>query len=236
MTVAFPGDGEDRGPGGDAAGASPPDERSGGMYARSTTIRGNPPSMNDGIGYVRDEAMPAVRQMDGNVGLSMLADRDTGRCIITTSWADAEALNRSADGVRAMRQRTAEIMGGDAEVDEWEIAVLHRMHEAHNGACARVIWSRGDPAQMDRMLDGFRMSMVPRMEDLPGFCSCSVMVDRDTGRIATSVTYDSRPSMDEARQTGMSLRQEFSRQTGTQITDAAAFDVVLAHLRVPETV
>ena len=27
-----------------------------------------------------------------------------------------------------MRQRAAEIMGGEAEVNEWEIAVMHRLH------------------------------------------------------------------------------------------------------------
>jgi quinol monooxygenase YgiN len=206
------------------------------MYARSTTVRGKPQSMNDGIAYVRDKVMPAVQQMDGCVGLSMLADRDTGRCIITTAWADRESMHRSAEGVRTMRRRAAQLFGGEAEVDEWEIAVLHRMHEAHNGACARVIWTRGDPAQMERMLDAFRMSMVPRMEDLPGFCSCSVMADRDSGRMATSITYDSRPSMEQAQPNGISMREEFTRRMGVEVTDAAAFDVVLAHLRVPETV
>ena len=74
------------------------------MYARSTTVRGNPQAMDDGIAYIRDKVMPAVRQMDGCVGLSMLAERDTGRCIVTTSWADHESLKASADGVMAMRR------------------------------------------------------------------------------------------------------------------------------------
>ena len=70
------------------------------MYARSTTVRGNPKAMDDGIAYVRDTVMPTVQQMDGCIGLSMLADRDSGRCIVTTSWADADAMN-------AQRERRA---------------------------------------------------------------------------------------------------------------------------------
>ena len=101
------------------------------MYARSTTIRGNPQAMDDGISYVRDMVMPAVLQMDGCVGLSMFYDRETGRSIVTSAWADAETLRRNADGVTAMRERAAEIMGGPAEVQEWEIAVLHRLHGIH---------------------------------------------------------------------------------------------------------
>jgi quinol monooxygenase YgiN len=206
------------------------------MYARSTTVRGAPQAMDAGIAYVRDKVMPTVGQMDGCVGLSMLCDRESGRSIVTTAWADADALHNSAEGVMALRAKAAEIMQGEAEVQEWEIAVLHRLHETHNGACARVIWLKGDPAQMDQMIDAFRMSMVRRMEDLPGFDSCSVMVDRATGRGATAVTYDSRHSMEEAEQMGMAMRQEFTAQMGVDTTEVAEFDVVLAHLRVPETV
>lgn len=206
------------------------------MYARSTTVRGKPEAMDDGIAYVRDKVMPAVGQMDGCVGLSMLCDRESGRSIVTTAWADYDALRRSSDGVMALRAKAAEIMQGGAEVDEWEIAVLHRLHETHNGACARVTWGRIDPAGLDAMIDAFRMSIIPRLEDLPGFDSCSVMVDRATGSSATAATYDSRHSMDEADRMASSLRQEFSGQTGNEVTGVAVFDLVLAHLRVPEKV
>ncbi|TFV61990.1 UNVERIFIED_ORG: hypothetical protein E4P37_18100 [Bacillus sp. AZ43] len=206
------------------------------MYARSTTIRGNPQKVDAGIAYVRDKVMPAVQGMDGFVGLSMLADRDSGRCIVTAAWSQPDAMRASADGVRAMRRRAAEIMDGEAEVQEWEIAVLHRMHTTHNGACARVIWGDGAPDGMDRMIDTFRMAMLPRIEELPGFCSVSVMVDRENGRSATAVSYDSRQSMAEAERPGMAMRQQFADEMGLRITDVAAFDIALAHLRVPETV
>jgi hypothetical protein len=206
------------------------------MYARSTTIHGNPQAMDAGIAYVRDKVMPAVSGMDGFVGLSMLCDKETGRCIVTTAWADSDALQSSANGVKAMRLRAAEIMQGEAEFQNWEIALLHRMHQTHNGACARVIWGEGDPAQMDRMMDTFRMGLLPRIEELPGFCSVSVMIDRASGRAVTAVSYDSRVSMAEAERPGMALRQEFTSEMGGTITDVAAFDIALAHLRVPETV
>ncbi|TQN42039.1 hypothetical protein FHU33_1431 [Blastococcus colisei] len=206
------------------------------MYARSTTVRGNPQAVDEGIAYVRDTVMPAVQEMDGCIGLSMLCDKERGHCIVTTSWADADAMHRTADSVMSMRQRAAEMLGGETEVQEWEIAVMHRMHETHNGACARVIRAQGDPAQMDRMLDTFRMALIPRIEELPGFVSVSVMVDRQSGRSATAVSYDSRQSMAQAEQPGMAMRKEFSSQMAMDITDVAAYDIVLAHLRVPETV
>jgi hypothetical protein len=206
------------------------------MYARSTTIHGNPQNVDEGIAYVRDTVMPAVLKMDGCVGLSMLCDRDSGRCIPTTAWADAGAMRMSADKVRNIRIRAAEILGGEAEVDEWEIAVLHRMHETTDGACARVIWARSDPVGMERLVDAFRMTVVPQMEELPGFCSMSVLANRETRRTAIAVTYASRTEMDRAREQAVAIRQRFADQMGMSISEVADFDVALAHLRVPETV
>ena len=49
------------------------------MYARSTTVNGDPKALDGAIAYVRDEVMPMVQEMDGCIGLSMLCDRDSGR-------------------------------------------------------------------------------------------------------------------------------------------------------------
>jgi quinol monooxygenase YgiN len=206
------------------------------MFARSTTVRGTPEAVDDGIAYVRDTVMPAVQQMDGCVGLSMLCDRESGRSIVTTAWADGEAMRRSAEGVQSMRRRAAEVMRGAAEVGEWEIAVLHRSHQTRDGACARVVWSRCDPDRMDRMIDTYRMGMIPRVEELPGFCSVSVMIDRDRGQVVRASVYDDRDSMNRAQEQAMNLRREFHRESGMEAVEVAEFDLVLAHLRVPETV
>ena len=206
------------------------------MYARSTTIHGNRQQMDDGIAYVRDEVMPAVEQMEGCVGLSMLCDRDTGRCIVTTAWRDEAAMHDTEGAVHDMRARAGEMLGGRPEVQEWEIALMHRMHEAHHGACTRVIWSEMDPDRMDDTVNSLRMTLLPKMEDLPGFCAVSVMIDRLNGRSVAAITYDSRQDMEAATEQATALREEFARAVGMRITDIAEFDLALAHLRVPETV
>jgi quinol monooxygenase YgiN len=206
------------------------------MYARSTTVRGDPMRLDDGIAYVRDEVMPAVQQMSGCVGLSMLCDRDSGRCIVTTAWADDSAMHATEEAVRPMRERLAEMYGGASEVNEWEIAVLHRTREAPDGACTRVTWTRGDPAEMDRMIDTFRMALLPRLDDLDGFCSVSAMVNRDNGMCALAATYESRDAMMRTRESVSAMRDEFTQQLGLDVMDIAEFELSVHHLRVPETV
>jgi quinol monooxygenase YgiN len=191
--------------------------------------------MDAGIDFVRDELMPAVRGMDGCVGLSLLADGDSGMCIVTTSWRDREAMQASAEGVRSMRDRAVQVFGGEYEVQEWEVSAMHRRHEAHHGACARVTWIRGEPDGMERAIDAFRMSLMPRLDDLAGFCSVSLMTHPAEGMAVSAVTYDSREDMVENRESARALRDEFVTRMGLAVTDVREFDLVLAHLRVPET-
>jgi hypothetical protein len=209
------------------------------MYTRSTTFRGDPTAIDDGIAHVRDRVLPAVQQMDGCVGLSMLVDRHTGRCIVTTSWDDPEAMHRSAEAMRPIREtaiRTVRGTAEEAEVVEWSVAVLHRLREAPGGAATRVMWTKGPIGRMDRVIDAFRTNIAPRVDDLPGFCSVSLLVNHETGRCATAATYDSRQTMNRARGQAQAMREEFTEHMGMRVTEVAEFDLVLAHLRVPETV
>ena len=206
------------------------------MYARSTTLTGTPNTVDDGIAYICDEVMPAVTAMPGCVGLSMLADRESGRSIVTSSWRDAESMAASAEGVRGMREHAGGIFGGPPEVHEWEVAVMHRRSEAPSGACTRVTWARAEPADIDRVLDAYRTIMVPRMEGYGGFCSVSLFLDREQGMACSAVTFEDRESMAASRTHARASRDDFARLMRMEITDHDEFDLVLAHLRIPETV
>jgi quinol monooxygenase YgiN len=206
------------------------------MYARSTTIHADPQAVDDGIAYVRDEVMPAVQKMDGCVGLSMLCDRDDGLCIVTTAWADEQSMRSSSEGVRSMRDRAADLFGGQPEIQEWDIAFLHRAYETRDGACARVVWSRTVPELVERTVDAYRMSLLPRFEEMPGFCSISLMVSRAEGRAVSATVYESQESLDETRELAATMRDDFAMSMGVAITEVAEMELVLAHLRVPETV
>ena len=204
------------------------------MYARSTTVQADPQRIDQGIGYIRDEVMPAVQSMPGCMGLSMLCDRDSGRCIVTTSWDSEETMSASREAVRAMREQATDVMGGQFDVQEWEIAVLHRAHRAPEGACCRVTWTRGDPARMDEMTETFRTGIVPRLDEIPGFCSVSVMGDRQTGMSVLTATYDDRASLEGSAESVRGMREQFTQEMGLEITDMAEFELAIHHLRVPE--
>ncbi len=205
------------------------------MYARTTTVRGDPRAVDDGIAFIRDEVWPRVQRMDGCIGMSMLADREAGRCIVTAAWASEDAMRASATEVQESRRQAAEVLRAETvDIAEWEIAVLHRSRPAGDAACVRATWVDIPAGQVDGMIDAFRMSLLPRLEDLPGFCSVSLLVDRLGSRAVAAVTYEDRAALERTREQGAALREEFSRAMGSTITEVAEFDLAMAHLHVPE--
>jgi quinol monooxygenase YgiN len=209
------------------------------MYARSTTFRGDPAALDEGIAYTRDKVLPAVQQMDGCLGLSMLVDRSSGRCIVTTSWDDAEAMHRSAEAVRGIRETAISTVRGiesETEVVEWEIGAVHRVRTVPEGAAARVISTRAPLGQADRCIDAFGSIIVPRIGALAGFCSVSLFVDRENGRCSIAAVYEDRQARHYAKGQAQAMRQQFTEHMGMHVTDVAEYDVALSHLRVPETV
>jgi hypothetical protein len=209
------------------------------MYARSTTFRGDPAALDEGIAYTRDKVLPAVQQMDGCVGLSMLVDRSTGRCIVTTSWDDADAMHRSAEAIRGIRETAISTVHGierEAEVAEWQIGAVHRVRAVPEGAAARVISTRAPLGQADRSIEAFGSIIVPRVSDLAGFCSISFFVHRETGRCSIAAVYEGRQTRSRSKGQAQAMREEFTLHMGMHVTDVAEYDVALSHLRVPETV
>jgi quinol monooxygenase YgiN len=207
------------------------------MHARSTSIKGNPASLHAGIAYVRDEVMPTTQQTDGCIGLSMLADHESGRCIVATAWADEHAMRTNAAEDRTVQHRLLHMLGGGhADVQEWEIAILHRDRPAGDGAGAQVTWARIAPNHVDDLLDAYRSNLMPKLQELPGFCSVSMLVDRRNSRTVSVTSFETREAAALMRKHARSLRDQFALAMGAKIVDVAEMDLVLAHLRVPETV
>jgi hypothetical protein len=204
------------------------------VHARSTTIRAHPESLDAGIALIRDEIMPEVLDLEGCVGMSMLVDRMTGYCIITTAWQSEEAMNATAQRVQPLRERVADVLGGRPQVDVWEIAVMHRDHNSAPGACVRATWVRMAPEEMDRGIDVYRMGVLPATQEFEGFCSASLMVDRSDGYAVSSVVFDSQEAMERCRAEADELRERATREAGIEIVEVGEFELALAHLRVPE--
>ena len=207
------------------------------MFVRTTEMEADSARIADGIALVRDDIFPAVSEISGCVGMSLLVNRDTGRCIATTAWQSEDAMRESSEKVVPLRDRAAQGLGSSgSDVHQWEVAVVHRDHAAPEGACARLTWLSGDPAMADRAIDTYKMAVLPRLEAMDGFCSASLMIDRDAGRVVGTVVFESRKALEAARADAQGIRERVAAELGATVDKIDEMEMVFAHLHVPEMV
>jgi quinol monooxygenase YgiN len=207
------------------------------MYARTTTIDGNAAAIDSGAWAIRDAVMPTLERLPGCIGFSLVADRVSGRCIATSAWKTEAEMRASMPPMRQARDRAAALFGGAPETAEWEIAAMHRESEAGTGACVRVTWCKVDRDQIDRGVEIFKVGVLPALQQLEGFCGASLMIDRaSSGLGVSSVAYDSFEAMERNRGQLDRLRDHVSADAGAQVLDECDFELMIAHLRLPELV
>ena len=198
------------------------------MYARSTTFHGRPDNLDAGITFIKNEVGPMLDRIAGCRGLSMLVDHETGQCIATSSWESEAAMRASDEQLRPIRDRGRDILGGSMQVDEWEIAVMHR---THHGECCRVSWLQGD---LEAMTETFRAGILPELERTSGFCSASLLVNRSTGLGCATTAWETRAAMEASRSAADGMRSRLVSDAGGEIVEVHEFDLAYAHLHVPE--
>jgi hypothetical protein len=94
------------------------------VFARVSTIQGQPESAEEGIRVVREQVLPAVRGLQGFKGMLALIDRSTGKSVGITLWASEEDLLASEDA--AGRIRASSTQTGDGRVlgvERYEVIV-----------------------------------------------------------------------------------------------------------------
>ena len=206
------------------------------MYARTMTVWGRPQAIDDGIASVRGSVMPELQKMPGFVGLSLVADRETGRCIAASAWQNEAAMRASGPLIREVRDRAVRMLGGTVEVADWEVAVMHRRRESADGATVRVTWVKIDPERVDAGIAAFKDGVLPVLDELEGHCGTSLLVNRLTGRAVASSAYESAEAAQRHRARLDRLRDATAGQAGAEVLDEQMFELAIAHLRVPELV
>src|SRR6478609_1993964 len=128
--------------------------------------------------------------MPACIGMSVLAASGSGLCIVTTAWETRDAMHASVSKIRPIRERIAKTLGGIAEVEEWEVAAMNRLHSSAQAACLRV-----ERADADDVVKDFHEQTLPALRAIRGFCSTSLLVNRERARVAVSVAYDGPEAM-----------------------------------------
>lgn len=198
------------------------------IHARTATHHGRSENVKACVRFLRDDAVPTILSMPHCVGLSVLADHQSGLCIVSTAWETREAMHASVVRIRPLRDQTSKILHSSVDLEEWEIVAMHRKHVASAPVGAQVTWLRVDPGAADAVIDDYVRQTQPALAAIRGFCSASMLVNREWGHAAITVSYD------DPKVTTRFRRADGNTVLGTDVMRVQDFDHVLPHLRVPD--
>jgi heme-degrading monooxygenase HmoA len=81
------------------------------MHARASFYQLPPGADADAAVSGFDQSVDAVQQLDGNQGLMLLIDRDSGKAISLTLWDSEDSLRSSSEQANTLRERAASAGG-----------------------------------------------------------------------------------------------------------------------------
>jgi heme-degrading monooxygenase HmoA len=81
------------------------------MFARVHVLKTTPEQHDQGLEIVRDQLLPWLRDASGYRGLIRLADREGGKTLVITLWADEQSLQASDEAGSRFGELTAETSG-----------------------------------------------------------------------------------------------------------------------------
>jgi hypothetical protein len=79
-----------------------------------------------------------------------------------------------------------------------------------------------------------KTTIVPALEELEGFCSASLLVDRASGRGVAAATFDNADAMQGNKDALDRIKATGSQEANAEVLDQCDFELAVAHPRVPE--
>lgn len=202
------------------------------MYSRMVTVDSDAARIEDLVRFVWDTVQPAVEAQPGSLGLAVFRARDGGRLLLLSGWRTAEDRAASAAALAPLREQGARLVAADPQVQEYELALLHRPRPLGPGCWVRVTRAEADPGRLEEGIDGYRQRVLPLVSALPGFCSAAVLVDPASGAALSATGWQSREALDASREPTEHLRSD-PQPNGARVLEVTDYEVLLAGLRSP---
>lgn len=206
------------------------------MYARSMSGREDWTRIENTIPFVRHGMHPVITAIRGNAGLCLLLDQRGRHFVVISGWESQEAMHASDAQIAPLRAEAAKMLGGSQEVRDWEVAALQRTGDLQPGNWVSVACLETDPGNVDRVVDTFRDAILPAAANPPGCRVAILLVDREEGRFASALTFDSYATLHSARKQRAPLHDLSEAGVLTSPHHVTDYELDFADIRLPSSI
>jgi heme-degrading monooxygenase HmoA len=199
------------------------------MHNRVLTFTGAK-NIDDGVAFVRDNAVPVLQKQKGYRGTTASADRDGEVLGILSLWETEADRDASFGPLAELRQQGLDVVGGELTVESFEQLVEEMASPPTVGSALMVTRISMDPAKVDENLGFFKSEVLPRISAAPGFLALRNMMDRKTGRGLVGSAWADQEAMKNAAAQGQARRDE-GRARGVSFDGDSYREIVFADVR-----
>jgi heme-degrading monooxygenase HmoA len=198
------------------------------MFTRVVTFTGAK-DLDGGVGFVRDEVVPLMRQQHGFRGLTVSVDRSGALLGVLSLW-DSEADRAASESALAKtREKAQTVIGGTMAIESFEELVLDVVEAPVVGSSLLVRRVSMDPAKVDENAAFFTREVLPQIKANPGFRAARNMINRQTGEGLVGTSWTDTASMEAAAAAAEARREQATRQ-GVTLGEQSRREIVFVEL------
>jgi len=203
------------------------------MFARYTTVRCDPGTLDRVIEQVDGTARASVEAEPGSRGFAVLADPHGGRIIGASYWDSVEAMEASKQRLAPDREAMVAAVGGElSSIEQFEVVVGFRHIIPARGAVVRLTRCEIDPSRDDQAVTLMREETVPRIKGTAGLCSFQMLLDRRTGAGMVLPCWEDAASAEAFWPTAEKLRARAADRVGVRFSAPEGYTLIRTTVRL----
>ena len=206
------------------------------MHVRSLSIREKWLRIENTIPFVRDVVQPTVESIDGNLGLCMLVDQRKPQAIAMSAWVSEQAMHASDAAIAPVRSEAEQRLGGDANLEEWELVALRRNRPIYPGCWASVARLQVAGGSLDSLVESYRRTSLADTVALPGARAALLLVHAGDNRAVSAVVFDNYAVLNAAARRPPGLHALRAAGAEVDVAEVGEYEVEIAGSRLPESV
>ena len=197
------------------------------MYTRLVIFNGAE-DLDAGIAYLKNTAVPLIRQQKGYRGISAQVDRVGGHFTVLTRWETEADRDASESAVGKTRQEALELVGGDMMVEYLEELAFDETSAMVPGSGLSVRRFSVEPRNVEKSVEFFKTQALPRIKALSGYLGSRLLINRATGEALVVTAWKDLDTAKTASQQNEDTRAEATRTIGVSFRDPLFREVVFS--------
>jgi heme-degrading monooxygenase HmoA len=159
------------------------------LHVRLNLITADPLLLGESVKYIEGEVRPAVQRLPGNLGMSLLANPESGAAVLESFWASDHAAAGSEKAVVPFRDEVARRVNGAVIAERYRIPVFEREAPLRGGEGVRLTRMEVGPSGFDDAVEAFGDTAVPWLAEAAGFRSALLFADPAAGHLISETVW-----------------------------------------------